>query len=195
MAQIDIPEGRGLERERLFALQPSVGMAMGAYAEAVYTKMSLPAGEREVARVRIASLNGCPVCLNTRSGDAVAAGFDEEQFDQVVSCSIGTMPSLDGLTERERLAGEFAERFATDHHSIDDSFMAQIRSQFSDTEVVELAALCAMTVGNGRFLTVLGVAADDDGHYWLNQTSADSSSADSTSADSTSADSTNGVSK
>lgn len=141
---------------------------MGAYAEAVYTKMSLPANEREVARVRIAGLNGCPVCLNTRSGDAVAAGFGESEFEQIAGCSIGTMSSIDGLTERERLAGEFAERFATDHHSIDDSFMAGLRNHFTDTEIVELAALCAMTVGNGRFLTVLGVAADDEGHYWLN---------------------------
>ncbi|NIR38800.1 MAG: hypothetical protein GWN79_16435, partial [Actinobacteria bacterium] len=41
------------------------------------------------------------------------------------------------------------------------------RTHFSDTEVVELAALCAMTVGNGRFLTVLGLPADDDGFYPL----------------------------
>jgi hypothetical protein len=26
-----------------------------------------------------------------------------------------------------------------------------------------------MTLGNGRFFTVLGVEADDDGHYFVNE--------------------------
>ena len=34
-------------------------------------------------------------------------------------------------------------------------------------EIIELTALCAMTVGNGRFMTVLDIAADDDGFYLL----------------------------
>ena len=111
--------------------------------------------------------NGCPVCLNTRSPKAAAAGLDEAAVQSVVACSIGAPPPIDDLTERERLAGEFADRFATDHRSIDDGFMADLRAHFSDIEMIELAALCAMTVGNGRFMTVLGIPADDDGHYLL----------------------------
>ena len=84
-----------------------------------------------------------------------------------MACAIGAVPRVDGLTERERLAGEYADRFATDHHSIDDVFMDEIRAHFSDVEVIELTALCAMTVGNGRFMTVLGIEADDDGFYAL----------------------------
>ena len=45
--------------------------------------------------------------------------------------------------------------------------MAEVRRHFSDLEVLELTALCAMTVGNGRFMTVLGLPADDDGFYAL----------------------------
>jgi hypothetical protein len=52
-------------------------------------------------------------------------------------------------------------------NTIDDDFMAEVRDHFSDIEIIELAALCAMTLGNGRFMTVLGVAADDDGYYLL----------------------------
>lgn len=167
MARIDVPDGDGLERERLLMMQPSVAIGMGAFSAAVYEKTSLPAREREIARLRVAVANGCPVCLNTRSPKAEAEGLDEHAVQAVVTCAIGTPPAVEGLTDRERLAGEFADRFATDHHSIDDAFFAELRRHFSDVEVIELAALCAMTVGNGRFMTVLGIPADDDGFYLL----------------------------
>lgn len=167
MARIDVPDGEGLERERLLMMQLDVAIGMGAFAKAVYEKTSLPAREREIARLRVAVANGCPVCLNTRSPKAEADGLDEGGVQEVIACSIGAAPEIEGLTERERLAGEYADRFATDHHSIDDAFMAEIRTHFNDVEVIELTALCAMTVGNGRFMTVLGIEADDDGFYLL----------------------------
>jgi len=167
MARIDVPEGRGLERERLLMMQPDVAIGMGAFARAVYEKTSLPVREREIARLRVARANDCPVCLNTRSAKAEEQGLDEDAVQTVLVGAIGTAPEIAGLTDRERLAGEFADRFATDHHSIGDEFMAEIRNHFSDVEVIELASLCAMTVGNGRFMTVLDIAADDDGFYAL----------------------------
>ncbi len=167
MARIDVPEGRGLERERLLMMQPDVAIGMGAYSQAVYEKTSLSPRVREIARLRVAVANGCPVCLNTRSPRAEADGLGEDGVQDVIACAIGQTPDIEGLTERERLAGEFADRFATDHHSIDDDFMQTIRTHFTDVEVIELTALCAMTVGNGRFMTVLDIAADDEGHYLL----------------------------
>lgn len=167
MARIDVPDGRGLERERLLMMQPDVAIGMGAYAQAVYEKTSLAPRVREIARLRVAVANGCPVCLNTRSPKAEADGLGENGVQDVIACSIGEAPEIEGLTEQERLAGEFADRFATDHHSIDDAFMADVKRHFTDIEVIELTALCAMTVGNGRFMTVLDIAADDDGFYLL----------------------------
>lgn len=167
MARIDLPDGDGLERERLFAMHLDLAVGMGAFAEAVYEKTSLPPREREIARMRVAVANGCPVCLNTRSAKAIDDGLGEPDYDDVITCALGSISDLDSLSLRERLAGEFADRFATDHHRIGDEFMAEIRTVFSDVEVIELAALCAMTLGNGRFMTVLGLPADDDGVYWL----------------------------
>lgn len=169
MARIDIPDGPGLERIRLLMMQPDIAIGMGAYSSAVYEKTSLPPRVREVARLRIAAANGCPVCLNSRSANAAADGFDEDLVDAVITCSTGGVHGLGDLDTRERLAGEFADRFAADHHRIDDDFMRELRTHFSDVEVIELAAVCAMTIGNGRFLTVLGVEADDDGHYLIDE--------------------------
>ena len=53
MARIDVPDGSGLERERLLMMQLDVAMGMGAYSAAIYEKTSLPPRVREAARQKI----------------------------------------------------------------------------------------------------------------------------------------------
>ena len=65
-------------------------------------------------------------------------------------------------TERERLAAEFAHRFAFDHMSMDDEFWARMRSAFADDELADLTMCCGMFLGLGRMLGVLGVPAPDE---------------------------------
>ena len=168
MARIDVPDGSGLERERLLMMQLDVAMGMGAYSAAIYEKTSLPPRVREVARLRIAAANGCPVCLNTRSAHATEDGFDEATVEAVVACDLGGVHTLGDLDERERLAGEFADRFASDHHRLDDTFMADPRPLHRRRGDRAHGAVCD-DLGNGRFFTVLGVEADDDGHYFVNE--------------------------
>ena len=61
MARIDLPDGEGLERIRMWSLQPDVGMAMGAAAKTLYTKISLDVRVREIARMRVAQINRCHI--------------------------------------------------------------------------------------------------------------------------------------
>ena len=61
MARINVPEGSGLERRRVWKLQPDVGMSMGAAANALYTKISLDVRVREIARMRVAQINQCHI--------------------------------------------------------------------------------------------------------------------------------------
>ena len=61
-------------------------------------------------------------------------------------------------SEQERLAIEFAERFATEHRDLDADFFAELRAQFSDGEMVELAPTIAFCLGSGRVYTVLDIA-------------------------------------
>jgi alkylhydroperoxidase family enzyme len=59
------------------------------------------------------------------------------------------------FTERERIALEFAEKLARDHHSLDDEFFRRMRASFSDAEVVELGMAIGQYIGFGRLLMVL----------------------------------------
>jgi alkylhydroperoxidase family enzyme len=63
----------------------------------------------------------------------------------------------DEYTEREKLAIEYAERFAVDHTNIDDGFMARLRACFGDGEILDLTLCIAVFMGLGRLLRVLGI--------------------------------------
>ena len=117
MARLDIPPGEGGDAVQIWSLQPELGAAATRFVHAAYNKSILPPRVREAARMRIAQLNECTVCLGFRADTVRAQGLDEAFY-----CAVGT-PDEDGLSEQERLAVEYAERFGTDHTTIDDAFI------------------------------------------------------------------------
>ena len=66
---------------------------------------------------------------------------------------------LDGeensFSDRERLALEYAERLAVDHHNMDDGFFDRLRTEFDDAEILELGMMAGQYIGFGRLLMVL----------------------------------------
>jgi alkylhydroperoxidase family enzyme len=157
MARIEFPE-RGLGEHIDWALmRPKMAAGMGALSEAVYTNTQLTLRERESARWTIALINDCVVCQDTRARDGVAAGVDEGFYGEVANWRTSA-----ALNDRERLAAEFAERFALDHLAMDDAFWARLRSTFADDEVADLTMCCGMFLGLGRVLAVIGVRAPEE---------------------------------
>jgi len=61
-------------------------------------------------------------------------------------------------SEREKLAIEYAERFALDHLSIDDDFFKRLKANFSDKEIVDLTTCIATFLGLGRLMQVFGLS-------------------------------------
>lgn len=133
---------------------PEIGTAMAKFTNAVYTKGRLPLRVRELARMVIALDNECVVCQNTRDGDGPASGVDEELYDHAAQWR--TWP---GYSERERVAAEFAHRFATDHTGLreDEEFWQRAAAQFDPELLTDLALSCAMWLGMGRMLRTLDI--------------------------------------
>jgi alkylhydroperoxidase family enzyme len=157
MARIDFEDsGRGEHVDWLLH-RPKMAAGMGALADAVYGSSQLPLREREAARYTIALVNDCKVCRATRARDAAAVEIDEGFYADVANWRDG-----DALTERERLAAEFAQRFALDHLAMDDAFWARLRGAFADDEIADLTICCAAWLGTGRATAVIGVAAPDE---------------------------------
>ncbi len=61
------------------------------------------------------------------------------------------------FSEREKLAIEFAERYALDHENMDEGFWRRLRRQYTDAEVFDLGVSVACWLGYGRLLRVLDV--------------------------------------
>ena len=55
----------------------------------------------------------------------------------------------------ERLALEYAERLANDHHSMDDAFFDRLRTGFTDEQILELGMMIGQFIGFGRLLAAL----------------------------------------
>jgi alkylhydroperoxidase family enzyme len=65
--------------------------------------------------------------------------------------------SSDLLSPRERAALKFAEKLAVDHQKIDDALWAELRSQFTEAELIELVAHTTFYIGFGRFNEIIGL--------------------------------------
>lgn len=59
MAHIHVPEGDGTERQRVWTHKPAIGAALDQLVRAIYTDGLLSAREQELARMRVALVNGC----------------------------------------------------------------------------------------------------------------------------------------
>jgi AhpD family alkylhydroperoxidase len=151
VARLDIPRGEGGDAVQVWSLQPELGRAATRLVDAAYNKSILPVRVREAARMRVAQLNDCTVCLAFRADSVRAQGLQEGFYEAVRSGGDSS------FSEQERLAVEFAERFALDHASIDDAFVQRLRGVFSDPEVFDLTVCVSAFLGLGRTLRVLGI--------------------------------------
>jgi AhpD family alkylhydroperoxidase len=152
VARLTIPDGPGGEAAMIWTLRPQLGGMVERMIRGAYQQSILPAAEREVARMRIAQLNDCVACSDFRAQSVREAGVSPELYDNVANYR-----DYPGYTSRQRLAIEYAERFATAHDEIDDEFFALLRSSFTDEEVLDLTLCIAVYLGLGRTLAVLGV--------------------------------------
>jgi alkylhydroperoxidase family enzyme len=157
MAQIDFEDSGLGEHIDWLLHRPKMAAGMGALSEAVYGSSQLPLREREAARYTIALINDCAVCRATRARDAATAAIDEGFYADVASWR-----DSDALTDRERLAAEFAQRFALDHQAMDETFWVRLRAAFADDEIADLTICCAAWLGTGRAMAVIGVRAPDE---------------------------------
>ena len=153
MPHIAVPEGKADPEVRVWALRPEMGMGAGALSHAIYDESIVPVRERELARMRIAQINGCIICQQWRSTPGAEGAVSEDDYAHVLEWR-----THDGYSERERLAIDYAERFALDHHTIDGDFYAQLHAaNFTDAEILDLTVCIGGWLALGRTLHVLGL--------------------------------------
>jgi alkylhydroperoxidase family enzyme len=157
MPRIAIPEGQDPLIHAWTGVAPGLSIPAAQFSAAVYEKSQLPLREFEAARIRIAQINDCHLCLGWRSGvDSPARAAEADTVDEEFYAHVGD-PTWEGFSEREVLAAEFAERFALDHIEMDDEFWSRLRAAFTDSEIVDLGLCVGMWVSQGRLNRVLDI--------------------------------------
>jgi alkylhydroperoxidase family enzyme len=157
MARITIPDDQN-PVAYVWATKATALTSVGArMSDAIYNRSLLSLREFEAARIRIAHINDCAICREWRSARDVpgrAASPDEipEAFYEHV-----LDPSWEGYSDRERLAIEYAERYAMDHLSMDDAFWDRMHAHYSDDEIVDLSLCVGWLIASGRLNRVLEI--------------------------------------
>jgi AhpD family alkylhydroperoxidase len=120
----------------ILAHSPQIAKAFVQLFGTFKKETALPARLVELVRLRLAFHNQCRTCMSIRYTDGVRDGVTED-----LVCSLERPMEASDLTEAERQALVYADRFMTDHLSINDS------------QVVELNVWLAMS-GFGRAAAV-----------------------------------------
>lgn len=129
------------------------GEAWYRYWKALNEEGELPADLKELCRVKIAFEHRCGYCGTVRSARARKLGLTEEKIQEVWDYE-----SSPQFSSRERLALRFADYLKHDIAKADnDAFYAELKAQFSDSEIVELGLWCAENVGAGSFVRTLDI--------------------------------------
>ena len=107
----------------------------------------------ELLRIRSAQLGGCEPCMASRKVEGAT--------EDVVACLTNPGQRSD-LSDRERLALEFLDLLATDHHRIGDDLYRRLSEHFTTAEIVELGSTCGHMIGTHRFLHTMDVFGDSE---------------------------------
>jgi alkylhydroperoxidase family enzyme len=62
-----------------------------------------------------------------------------------------------GYSEADRIAIEYAEKFALDHLSLDDAWFAKAREYFTEDQLHGMALMIGTWIALGRLLTILDI--------------------------------------
>jgi alkylhydroperoxidase family enzyme len=142
--RIEIPAGEGPEVTRALSLVPHFVDAVNSLERAVWASR-LPRRVHELVRMRIAELNACMLCMTWRNDWA----------DEPSLAAVSQYATSDLFSDAEKVAIEYAERFATDSTAIDDDLLARLGAHFSPADVVDLTLVIGKYLALGRFMQVL----------------------------------------
>ncbi|EED35460.1 conserved hypothetical protein [Luminiphilus syltensis NOR5-1B] len=139
---------------RMLAHCPEMAKGAIGFGAAIAMNRTLPERLIELVRLRVAFHNQCRSCMAIRYSSAA------NDVDEDLVCSIEKPQEAPDLTDAERVALEFADRFATDHLSNTDKRFAELREHFTEAQTMELMLHLALYVGMGRLAATLDMTEE-----------------------------------
>lgn len=126
---------------RVMAHRPEIFSTMMAHFAAVLNTGTVSTKLKELIIVRTSQINDTPYCLASHTTLARGLGWTDEQLSHLAEWS-----NRSDFTQAEKAALQLAEVVTRDAHALTDQQFAELRSYYSEGEIVEL--LCAVGLFN-----------------------------------------------
>ncbi len=126
---------------RVMAHRPEIFSTMMAHFAAVLNTGTVPTKLKELIIVRTSQVNETPYCLASHTVLARNLGWSDDQLSHLAD-----WPRRSDFTPAEKSALRLAETVTRDAHTVTDAQFAELRTFYSEGEIVEL--LCAIGLFN-----------------------------------------------
>jgi uncharacterized peroxidase-related enzyme len=126
---------------RVMAHRPEIFSTMQAHFAAVLNTGTVTTRLKELIIVRTSQINVTPYCLASHTILARNLGWTDDQLGHLAD-----WPLREDFTPAEKAALQLAETVTRDAHSVTDEQFTELRSFYSEGEIVEL--LCAIGLFN-----------------------------------------------
>jgi uncharacterized peroxidase-related enzyme len=135
---------------RTMANRPEIFQTMIAHFEAILTTGTLSTKLKELLIVRTSQMNHCEYCLASHTQLAIKLGWSEAQIAALPKTAASGL-----FTPAEIAAIHLAEKMATDSNNYTDAEFAELRSFYSEGEIVELLTAAGIFHYFNRFNNIL----------------------------------------
>ncbi|BCM91008.1 hypothetical protein IAD21_02872 [Abditibacteriota bacterium] len=137
----------------VYARQPRLALLAQKVVQ-TQEKLSLEPSLRFLIQAKVSQLNGCAFCEDITLAQALQKNIGLDRFRDLFDISNST-----SFSPREKAALAFVEE-ATVARKVSEATWQQVRSYFSDTEIVELTWLNASENYFNLQAAVLGIGSD-----------------------------------
>jgi alkylhydroperoxidase family enzyme len=110
---------------------------------------------KEIIRILLARFADDRYFASLRSRKARAMGLDEARIE----AGCGDYEDGDAFTEAEKCALRYADQMYLDATKVDAAFYAELKTHFTEAQIMELGAFIAFHYGMQMFMRSLGAAA------------------------------------
>ena len=90
--------------------------------------------------------------MDTRVAQLAQHNLTEDDYENVSNWA-----TWSGFSPEERIAIEFAEKFAIDHLALDDAWFAKAKALYSDQQLQGMSLMIGTLIAFGRMQTVFDV--------------------------------------
>lgn len=138
----------------IYARWPTLLWRQGPLYQLVESGLSIDQDLRHLIEVHVSTLHGCTFCADLHSANAALHNVRQQKLASLHDHANNAL-----FSARERAALAYVSEIARDNH-VSDATFATLRSQFNETEIIEITWLQAFTTYLNKMAIPLGIGSD-----------------------------------